>query len=363
MSTSQPSRLFRHVNMIGVNEHRFQILDAVRFSANYLVVAIHFTILLGGGGNHGGEYALWRWISQSFAPIAMPTLFFISGYLFYLGDGYLGKIRRRIGRLLVPYFAWNLIVGVLFAMLCVLGINKAASADLTSPMELICWLLRKTLSLWNAPADMPTWYIRAILAYCVLSPFLSIFLRGRYLLVRLAVLLLGISAFEYYLGKTGRIADFLYTYPPYSLLCFCCGGAVAVSRLGFERFCGKKRLAWLLVGACALMIHVIFPCPPGLSCWLKLCEVLILFAVAPELLKVYLHVPELIRTASFWVYVSHLPIFLFLGIFVPKLPFNSTTLLLAVGVVAMLIISLGVFVLVRRLSPLLVRALNGQMKI
>ena len=111
------------------------------------------------------------------------------------------------------------------------------------------------------------------------------------------------------------------------------------------------------------MIHVIFPCPPGLSCWLKLCEVLILFAVAPELLKVYLHVPELIRTASFWVYVSHLPIFLFLGIFVPKLPFNSTTLLLAVGVVAMLIISLGVFVLVRRLSPLLVRALNGQMKI
>lgn len=339
------------------------MLDAVRFAANYLVVAIHFTILLGQRGYGSIEYSFWRGVSQIFAPIAMPTLFFISGYLFYSGNGYCGKLRRCIGRLLVPYLTWNLIVGVLFAVLCVLGINKAASADLTSPPELFAWLMRKTLSLWKAPADMPTWYIRTILVYYVLSPILSIFLRGRYLRVCFAMLALGISAFEYYLGKTGRTADFLYTYPPYSLLCFCSGGAVAVSGFGFERFCGNNRFAWLLVGTCALMINVIFPCPPGLSCWLKLCEALILFAVAPELLKVYSHIPEWIRSASFWVYVSHLPIFLFLGGFVPKLPFSSTTLLLAVGVVAMLIISLGSFVLVRKLSPLLARALNGQMKI
>ena len=122
-------------------------LDAIRFAANYFVVAIHLMILLGSSYCGGVEYSFWKWFSQSFAPIAMPTLFFISGYLFYVGigeGGVLGKIRRRVGRLLVPYVLWNFMVGSLFALLVVLGFNKAASADLTSPSQLVTWLARKT---------------------------------------------------------------------------------------------------------------------------------------------------------------------------------------------------------------------------
>ena len=226
--------------------NKFLELDAVRFGANYLVIAIHFMILLGGACQMGWEYSFWKWISQSFAPISMPTLFFISGYLFYTGNGYVGKLRRRIGRLVVPYFLWNLIVGVLFAMLCVLGINKAASADLNSPSQLLTWLMRKTLNFWNAPANMPTWYIRAILVYSVLGPLWQLFMRGRYWGVRLVALAFGISAFEYCLCETGHAVDFLYTYPPYSLLCFCAGGTLAVSGLGIDRLYGGRRFVCLL---------------------------------------------------------------------------------------------------------------------
>lgn len=342
---------------------RMVALDAVRFVANYLVVAIHFMILLGSDCQVGGDYVFWKWVSQALAPIAMPTLFFISGYLFYAGRGYAGKLRRRVGRLLVPYFLWNLMVGTFFAMLCLLGINKAASADLNSPTGLLAWLMRKTISLWSAPADMPTWYIRAILVYCVLSPILSFFICGRYLLVRLVWLAFGISAFEYFLAETGHSGNFLYTFPPYSLLCFCAGGVTCVSDLGLEWLYGKWRFAWFGAGIVALAISVSLPEPPGLACWLKLCEVLILFAVAPELQKVYSLMPEWVCAASFWVYVTHLPVFLFESSFVPKLPFNSTTLLLAVGVSVMLTICLGSFVLVRKWAPRVSKVLNGQLKI
>ena len=65
---------------------RFQEIDAVRWTCNILVVAIHFLILL-GSCHEGREYLFWKWLSQDFAPIAMPTLFFISGYLFYIDRG------------------------------------------------------------------------------------------------------------------------------------------------------------------------------------------------------------------------------------------------------------------------------------
>jgi len=313
---------------------------------------------------HGGrEYAFWKWFSQDLAPIAMPTLFFISGYLFYSssGGGLFGKIRRRIGRLVVPYVLWNIIVGLLFALLCVIGLNKAASADLTSPAQLVLWLSRKTISLWTAPADMPTWYIRTVFIYSILSPVWLLFMRGRYWQIRLVVLFVGISAFDFYLNMYGHTVDFLYTYPPYSLLCFCIGGALAVHGINLGWFYGKMRILFALVGISALIVGTSYPCPDGLACWLKLLECMILFALAPELAKVYRYIPEVVRSSTFWLYVTHLPIFLLLSAFVPKLPFTSISLRLLVGIAAMLAISIGFFAVVRRWLPRVSKVLNGQL--
>lgn len=338
-------------------------IDATRLAANYLVVAIHFMILLGNTPHVGFEYSVWKWVSQSLAPIAMPTLFFISGYLFYMGETRVWeKLRRRIGRLLVPYVLWNLIVGLFFALLCVLGVYKAASANLTSSTEILSWLMKKTMSLWHAPADMPTWYIRTIFVYATLSPVWVLFMRGRYLIIRFAMLTICISAFEFALHQTGHVVDFLYTYPPYSLLCFCVGGLLAVSCKGVGWLYGRWRFLFMSIGIGIMIISSNVSWALGFDCWVKLLEVMILMSLAPELLKVYNLLPEYIRSSSFWIYVTHLPIFLMLGGIVPRLPFTSITIRLAIGLAIMFALSLCAFGLIRKLLPHGFKALNGQLE-
>jgi hypothetical protein len=157
--------------------------------------------------------------------------------------------------------------------------------------------------------------------------------------------------------------DFLYTYPPYSLLCFCAGGVIAFSRHGIEWLYGKYRIVWFLVGLGVLIVSTAFPYFPKIACWFKLCEVMILFSVAPELVKVYSWLPKCIRESSFWLYVTHLPIFLFLSGFLPRLPFDSITVRLIIGVSLMMIISIGSFALLKKIFPRVASVLNGQLKI
>ena len=342
---------------------RFSEIDAVRWTCNGFVVAIHFIIPLGSGCRNGLEYSFWKFISQVVAPIAMPTLFFISGYLFYvgIGSGLLDKLRRRVGRLLVPYILWNLIVGVSFASLCMFGLCKAASADLTSPSQLILWLIHKTISLWAAPADMPTWYIRTVFIYSLLSPIWLLFMRGRYWQIRLVVLLVGISGFDIYLKIAGRTVDFLYTYPPYSLFCFCVGGALAVHGSNLSYLYGKRRIFLAFVGISALIVCANYRCLHVLTCCLNLLQCMILFAFAPELMRVYRYVPEFVRSSAFWLYVTHLPIFLLLGAFISKLPFKSSSILILLSIAAMVVISLGSFAIARRYFPRAYKLLNGQL--
>ena len=339
-------------------------LDAVRLVANYLVVAIHIMILSGGALYAGLEYSFWNWISQSFAPIAMPTLFFISGYLFYVSkEVYVNKIRHRVGRLLIPYVSWNLIIGLLFVLFCIFGLYNASSFQFSSIKEIFTWIVRKSLSLWHAPANMPTWYIRTIFVYAILGPVWCWFYRGRYWVIRLIILSVGISVFEFWLQETGHMIDFIYTYPPYSLLCFVLGGGLAVTGIGIEWLYGKKRLFLGIIGVIALIVDITITCPLGLACWVKLFMVFILFAVAPELTKIYCWLPEVVRISGFWLYVTHLPIFMMLSSLLGKISFSSLTLQLCIGVVLMLMISIGSFVFIGKILPGVLKCLNGQQKI
>ena len=89
---------------------RIKEVDAVRLAANYLVVVMHSVCIFQYMTPAGKEFEILRFFSQVLAPIAMPTLFFISGYvLFVSSDNYVSKMRKRIGRLLIPYLCWNLI--------------------------------------------------------------------------------------------------------------------------------------------------------------------------------------------------------------------------------------------------------------
>ena len=73
----------------------------------FLVVAIHLP--------HIGErgtivWYLDRFLGREFAKMAVPSFFFISGLLvsWYIraNETYVGFIKKRFKRLVIPYFAW-----------------------------------------------------------------------------------------------------------------------------------------------------------------------------------------------------------------------------------------------------------------
>ena len=83
--------------------------DAIRLTANYLVVLIHAwaacqycAIDL--------ECRTWFFLCNVVTSVAMPTLFLLSGFLMMRNlsvETYESKIARRLKRLALPYLAWN----------------------------------------------------------------------------------------------------------------------------------------------------------------------------------------------------------------------------------------------------------------
>lgn len=102
-------------------------LDVLRFPLIVGVVYIHAYV--------PGETARWRetsfaetamaWlslaISQGLARIAVPLLFLISGYLFFLnwnldGKSFAQKLRSRTRSLLIPFLFWNLLTLLIYSL-------------------------------------------------------------------------------------------------------------------------------------------------------------------------------------------------------------------------------------------------------
>lgn len=96
-------------------------------------------------------------------PVAVPCFFLISGYFFFKSSGsfdiptYVGKLRKRIMTLLVPYILWN-VLSVLGEMVR----SFAHGSGFVFPDLLYC--------LWTGPANYPFWYVRDLIALVLLSP-------------------------------------------------------------------------------------------------------------------------------------------------------------------------------------------------
>jgi surface polysaccharide O-acyltransferase-like enzyme len=95
-------------------------IEILRFPLIAGVVFIHSynsTITMAQGSMGAAHSSAWAdfvrfFISQGAARVAVPLFFLISGYLFFLGEWswgkYLGKLRRRVDTLLIPFLFWNL---------------------------------------------------------------------------------------------------------------------------------------------------------------------------------------------------------------------------------------------------------------
>lgn len=135
--------------------------------------------------------AVINFVSGTLAPVANPAFFFISGLLFF-HEGtfdrqiYVRKLRRRARSLLVPYLLWNLLF--LLCLFAVEAMKPGWTAIIDkpiaslSPYEWVCafW---DTSAIggqggFNAPVDMPLWFVRNLMVLVVLSPVVYWVVKG-----------------------------------------------------------------------------------------------------------------------------------------------------------------------------------------
>ncbi len=132
---------------------------------------------------------------ESISRIFVPCFFFISGFLFFYGRDFSGKVyreklKRRFRSLVVPYVFWNLFVvflyfiGEMFVPSLMSGQNQVTSFGIRD--LLMCF--------WNikdgSPINLPLWFLRDLIVLSVFSPVIYVCVWwGRHWVVLLTALL------------------------------------------------------------------------------------------------------------------------------------------------------------------------------
>lgn len=101
---------------IGKNSKESKALYLMRFPLASLIVLLHTEITC---GPENFTYYLANYINAPIVQLAVPTFFFMSGYLFFVGENvfnlniYIYKLKKKVVTLIIPYIIWNLIAIVL----------------------------------------------------------------------------------------------------------------------------------------------------------------------------------------------------------------------------------------------------------
>lgn len=204
----------------------YSVIAFLRFPLILLVVCIHAHVsdmYELPGFSSGAD----RFISYYLASGAVPTFFFISGYLFCRNglsiESYQYKLKKRIHTLLVPFILWSLIA---FAKMSVCYLPQFSSVFPNLHNVPYNWHLfwmsfvdrpvpEGTITN-HTPLNFPLWYVRDLMVLVIISPVL--YCLRKYSTIVLSVLTIICSYFyvktyEYQFNSLLFFAMGLY-YPP-----------------------------------------------------------------------------------------------------------------------------------------------------
>lgn len=168
-------------------------------------------------------------VSDEIAHIAVPLFFFISGFLFFFNSdfscsAYGGKLKKRIGTLLVPYLFWNItVLLLLFFTQTFLSSMTSGSNKLVSDYTLSDYLGIFYNHKDGKPLCYQFWFIRDLMVCYILSPIIYLYVKYGKLL---GVSLLGLL---WCFGIWFHIAGFSST----SFFFFAFGSWFAINRRNF----------------------------------------------------------------------------------------------------------------------------------
>lgn len=142
----------------------------IRFPLAILVIVLHILPIPHITFNHFNwidlEQGSWLYYpllicGVTLARLAVPTFFFMSGYLLYNGckeltfNIYWNKLKKRINTLIIPYFFWNLLAYLYLII-----------SDQCQELSLFYIFL--------SPANFPLWFLRDLIIIVLFSPILFI---------------------------------------------------------------------------------------------------------------------------------------------------------------------------------------------
>lgn len=102
-----------------------ETIDWLRPVMAFMVICLHIQLFYVDKqwSVNGGFFDIFViFLCKIICPAAVPTFFFISGYLFFKGleewktDVWKRKLKKRIHSLLIPYLLWNLISMIAFPL-------------------------------------------------------------------------------------------------------------------------------------------------------------------------------------------------------------------------------------------------------
>ena len=285
-----------------------QEIDVVRTVANYAIVLMHAWAAQQYVTSGTWEHRVWDFICNPMMALVLPALFLISGYLMmrnFKPASYCKKIGRRIKRLFVPYIAWNatFIVFYLCAYRFVPRMNERVEGFGLNTLQ---GAFNKVLSFMMDPIDMPTWFMRTLMLYALLSlPLWFLLRKWKGVLAYVALAVWFWLTLHYGLGKALR-----FTYPFYSILCFTLGAHLSLcNRSPFKLFKSCRWFLLVVVGAAGVFWHNIqwrwsYSPVRDISFMLMLPG---LFAASGCLCRLSSHVPhwDFFRRSSFFLYTGH----------------------------------------------------------
>lgn len=193
-------------------------------------------------------------LQKGFAAIAVPTFFFISGFLYFYKverwsiSVYEKKTASRIRTLLLPFLIWIVPTAIYSYVVCKTGLSSGDFWEVhKTPMEIFWGLLGFGTS-DGMPLNYQFWFIRDLFVVSLLAPFWN-FLISRFPKVSIGVL------FLLWISHQGPEVPGLSTV---AVFFFCFGAFFSIRKLNFlEKF---SRFGWgsFVISFAFLFLFVVF---------------------------------------------------------------------------------------------------------
>lgn len=347
-----------------------ETISFLRFPLIVGVVFIHTSIDV---SEIDGQFDQWEFVdsvmyffSQVSPAVCVPLFFFISGFLFFYNSDwgwyiYIGKLKRRIRTLLVPYVIWNLVGFVVLMLRMNLKWAQSLSPSTNIYIDISTFLncfFMIAPSESTPPFNFPLWFVRDLMVAVISSPLIYWFIKKFKLLF---IIVLGLVWFF-------QTFNFLH-FPEasyQSLFFFPLGAYFSIHQIDFIGI--TLRANWSIPVYlffsfadlfCRNEIYRLYVHNIGILCGM-LCFV---FIVSTLLVHQKFKMSEFLCETSFFVFVSHGIIVtkiekLLELVFVPQLPLVA---LLVYFFIPFLTISMCIvlYCILKRVAPVSLRVMVG----